>query len=204
MSFATESTICTVGADGVRVLSADPARAIPREPRRYAVQRVAARYDAAQTTDENRRHWAWADSLAADAANLPQIRLVLRNRSRYEVANNSYAKGIVLTLANDCVGTGPRLHVTSRWPEANLAIKRGFSQWAAAVGLAAKLRTMRAARAQDGEAFALLVTNPSLPSPVKLDLKLIEAEQVCTTDAALFSIPSVDGIELDELGNPLV
>jgi hypothetical protein len=28
-------------------------------------------------------------------------------RARYEVANDSYARGIVLTLANDVIGTGP-------------------------------------------------------------------------------------------------
>jgi capsid protein len=69
---------------------------------------LRARYDAAATTDNNRRHWANADGLSANAANSPEVRRILRNRSRYEVANNSYARGIVLTLANDCIGTGPR------------------------------------------------------------------------------------------------
>jgi hypothetical protein len=40
------------------------------------------------------------------------VRATLRNRARYEVASNSYAKGIVLTLANDAVGTGLRLRQT--------------------------------------------------------------------------------------------
>jgi len=66
---------------------------------------VRARYDAAQTTAENARHWAMADSLSADGAASADARRKLRERSRYEVANNSYAKGIVLTLANDCIGT---------------------------------------------------------------------------------------------------
>ena len=48
-------------------------------------------------------------SLSADAAANSDVRKKLRERSRYEVANNSYAKGIVLTLANDCVGTGQSL-----------------------------------------------------------------------------------------------
>ncbi len=56
---------------------------------------LRARYDAATTTDENRRHWANADGLSANAANSADVRRTLRNRSRYEVANNSYAKGIV-------------------------------------------------------------------------------------------------------------
>ena len=72
---------------------------------------VRAKYDAAQTTPDNRRHWANADSLSPNAALTPQVRRTLRNRARYEVANNSYAKGIVLTLANDTIGTGPRLQM---------------------------------------------------------------------------------------------
>jgi hypothetical protein len=79
-----------------------------RIPRLGATRFVRARYDAAATNPDNYRHWANADSLSADAANNPEVRRVLRNRSRYEVANNSYARGIVLTLANDVVGTGPR------------------------------------------------------------------------------------------------
>ena len=73
---------------------------------RYRLRR--ARYDAAVTTEDNRRHWANADGLSANAANSPEVRTALRNRARYEVANNSYARGIVLTLANDVIGTGPR------------------------------------------------------------------------------------------------
>ena len=46
-----------------------------------------------------------------DAAASPAVRRTLRNRARYEVANNSYARGIVLTLANDSIGTGPRLQL---------------------------------------------------------------------------------------------
>jgi capsid protein len=68
---------------------------------------VRAKFDAAQTTPDNRKHWSNADALAADAAANPEVRRTLRNRARYEVANNSYARGIVLTLANDVIGTGP-------------------------------------------------------------------------------------------------
>jgi capsid protein len=70
---------------------------------------VRAKFDSAQTNADNRRHWANADGLSADAAANPEIRRILRNRARYEVANNSYARGIVLTLANDVIGTGPQL-----------------------------------------------------------------------------------------------
>ena len=52
---------------------------------------IRARYDAAATTDANRKHWANADGLSADAAASPEVRRILRNRARYEAANNSYA-----------------------------------------------------------------------------------------------------------------
>ena len=165
---------------------------------------VRGRYDAAQTTSDNERHWANADFLAADAANSPEVRRALRCRARYEVANNSYAKGIVLTLANDVVGTGPRLQMLARDPAVNQAVERAFSRWARDIDLASKLRTMQMARVQDGEAFALMVTNPAVPGPVKLDLRLIEADQVATPTVLLpgWIVNPVDGIVLDDYGNP--
>jgi len=169
---------------------------------------VRAKFDSAQTNADNRRHWANADGLSADGAANPEVRRTLRNRARYEVANNSYARGIVLTLANDVTGTGPRLQMllaNGDSDEANQTIEREFIAWAKAVDLPGKLRTMRMARAQDGEAFVMLFSNGNLNSPVKLDLKLIEADQVATpspklgvTGAAL----AVDGIEFDPFGNP--
>ena len=138
-------------------------------------RRVVARYDAAVTNRDNARHWAAADLLSADAAANPSVRQTLRSRARYEVANNSYAKGIVLTLANDSVGTGPRLQMLSGNPEVDKAVERDFRAWAKWTGLAAKLRTMRMARCQDGEAFGMIVRNPHPPegTPVQLDLLLV-------------------------------
>ncbi len=170
------------------------------------VRVVRARYDAALTSDNNRKHWVYADGLSANASNAPGIRRILRNRSRYEVANNSYARGIVLTLANDCIGTGPRLQMLSADRASNVLMEREFSRWARAVNLAEKLRTMRMAKAEDGEAFAIMTNNPALDCPVKLDLKLIEADQVATP---IFKFPKdqaqfIDGIVFDDHGNPVV
>lgn len=171
---------------------------------RYASSRLRARYDAAETTDDNRKHWAMADGLSADAAAAPGVRRILRNRSRYEVANNTYARGMVSTLANDCVGTGPRLQMTGLARELAREVERKWATWAKAVGLAEKLRTLRAARATDGEGFGLLVTNPRVPNPVKLDLRLVEAEQVASPMAAITDPQQIDGIIYDEWGNPEV
>jgi lambda family phage portal protein len=172
---------------------------------RAAVRFIRAKFDSAQTTPDNMRHWANADFLSANAAARPEVRRVLRNRARYEVANNSYAMGIVLTLANDVIGTGPRLQMLLGDGEdsgVNGIIEREFGAWAKTVDLPCKLRTMRMSRAQDGEAFGLLHSNANLVSPVILDIKLVEADQVATP---MFSLPTptlVDGIVLDEFGNP--
>jgi len=183
-----------------------PRKATPvrRRPRAWrAALPLRARYDAAVTTEENRRHWAAADGLSARAANSPEVRRILRNRARYEVANNSYARGIVLTLANDLIGSGPRLQMLTSSAEANRRIEQEFSRWAKAAGLAEKLRTMRMARAQDGEAFAILTSNPRLPTQVKLDLRLVEADQVTTPDLNALAGNAVDGIVFDAFGNPV-
>ncbi len=165
---------------------------------------VRARYDAAQTTVDNHRHWLLADGLSADAAASPAVRRTLRNRARYEVANNSYARGIVLTLANDCVGTGPRLQLLGLSSATSRTVERAFSDWARAVDLPEKLRLMRVAQVEDGEAFALLTTNPGLGSPVHLDVRLIEADQISTPSIALLPVgPAVDGIRYDGFGNAM-
>jgi hypothetical protein len=80
-----------------------------------------------------------------------EVRRTLRNRARYEVANNSYARGIVLTLANDVIGTGPRLQMLlgdGQDAGTNRTIEAEFARWAKATGLPEKLRTMRQARAE--------------------------------------------------------
>jgi capsid protein len=155
------------------------------------------------TNDENRRHWANADNLSANAANSPLVRRLLRNRSRYEVANNSYARGIVSTLANDVIGTGPRLQMLTDNADANKFIEQEWMAWSKAIGLPEKLRTLRMARASDGEGFSVLTSNPLLPTTVQLDVKLVEADQVATPDLKFDVINAVDGVEFDKFGNPV-
>ncbi len=163
---------------------------------------LRARFDAAQTTADNARHWAMADGLSADAAASPEVRCKLRHRARYEVANNAYAKGIVLTLANDCVGTGPRLQLLTDDEGINRTVESAFADWAEAVNLAEQLRTMRMAKAADGEVFAVLTGNPNVDSPVKLDLQVIEADRVASPTMGPSSTHEIDGIALDSCGHP--
>lgn len=175
-----------------------------KAPQPVAVpMRVRARFDAAESTDD-RRHWANADAFAADTALSPEKRRIMRNRARYERANNSYLAGMSATLANDLVGTGPRLQLLDD-SDAGRAVEKAFFNWTWQVDLASKLRTMREALVVDGEAFAMMITNPRLPG-VQLDLRLVEAEMVAapinpvspsvTPDGSV-----VDGLEFDNVGN---
>jgi lambda family phage portal protein len=163
------------------------------------VQRLRGRYDAAQTTQDNFNHWSMADALSADAGMTPAVRRVLRNRARYEASNNSYCRGIVLTLSNDVVGTGPRIKVNSASPKADRIIEKNFHEWMESISLADKLRTIRHAQCIDGEAFAMMITNPRLEG-VQLDVRLIECDQIATPTPWL--LREVDGIEYDSAGNP--
>lgn len=173
---------------------------------RKTFRRVRARYDAAQTSTNNSRHWANADGLSARAANSLEVRKRLRERSRYEYDNNGYCQGVVLTLANDLIGTGPRLQLLTDDAGVNRQVERAFSAWAEAVGLAEKLHTLTQAKKRDGEAFGILVNNPALPSPVQLDIREVECDQVTAPFESAWKSPALaatDGIELDAAGNPV-
>lgn len=143
-----------------------------------------------------------ADSLSADSATGADVRRKLRERARYEVANNSYAKGIVLTIANDCVGTGTRLQLLSDDAQMNRRVETAFADWCRAVDLSGKLRTMRMAKSTDGETFAVLTANPLVDSPIMLDVGLIEADRVASPAGGFAGGESIDGITLDAWGNP--
>ena len=70
-----------------------------------------AKFDAANMSPEARRHWAGADNLSADAALQPGIRRLIVSRNRFEATNNGFMGGILETLADDTIGTGPRLRL---------------------------------------------------------------------------------------------
>ena len=173
------------------------------ESKRGFVRVVNASYDAAQTTPNNANHWAAADSLDANAANNSSVRKDLRNRSRYEVANNTYARGIIDTFANDIIGSGPRLQIQTRSEDFNQFVERNYRDWADEIELYEKLLMARKAMAESGEVFIVMTSNPALQNSVKLDLAVIEAEQVADpTGMAIESTSSyVDGIHFDEFGN---
>lgn len=163
--------------------------------------KLRARYDAADTNPENRNHWAGADDLSARAANSLSVRKTLRQRARYEVANNCYAAGMLLTMSNDIVGSGPRLQFQTPDAGANSLIEREFAAWCRDVRFAQKLRTMCITKPRDGECFARMTSNPNHESPVWLDFELVETDQV-TTPSLIPADDHIDGIWFDAYRQP--
>lgn len=180
-----------------------------------------AKFDAASTTPEALRHWRGADNLSADAELLPGVRHLVVGRSRFEVANNGFLNSILQTLADDTVGTGPRLQLFFDDPEYDIdrdddreraKLQRReirFRKYARSIKLASKLRLARLAKARDGEVFFQKVVNPRLPGVNKIDLVLYETEQVGSSamkDVEEYwknGVPKeVDGILYDRSGNP--
>lgn len=162
-----------------------------------------ARYDAAQTSTDNARHWQWTDNLSAKSANSASVRRILRGRSRYEAANNCYASGLAETLADDLVGSGPRLQMQTDDDSLNTLIEEKFIEWSQTVCFADKLHTMREARAVDGETFMCLETDPN-NGEIQLDLQLYEAEQISTPYPYPLDPLAVDGIIFDRHMKPKV
>jgi len=171
-------------------------------PRR---NRVEGSYNSAADGSYLKRHWANADSLTASQANSRSVRMKIMSRARYEFANNSYCKGMVLTLANDIIGTGPRLQVNTGSAALNTQIEAAWNSWTRSVNFASKLRTMQHGKIYDGESFSTIFTNRKIKNigNVSLDLKVIEADQITTPDLEYANRPNaIDGIVFDKYGNP--
>lgn len=166
-------------------------------------QVLKAKYDAAGLSPEMEAWWAGSDHLSPQAANSKAVRSRVRRRARYEVyESGSIANGILEALVNHVIGCGPTLQVMTPDKELNRFIEAEWSKYASAIRWTEKLRTMFAAKVVDGEAFAEKVTNNRLPTPVKFDLQLSEAD-LWTEPFDLQSPTQDDGILYDLAGNPI-
>ena len=167
---------------------------------------VKARFDSQFTTGLNAGHFALADATSIDAAASWQVRRTLRMKCRYEYHNNPLLLGLIDTYADYVIGTGPRLHITTKDKALNKAIEKLWSDWDEEVGYSEKLHGSCAATCYNGEGFLLLRSNPSLDNPIKLDAVDIEADQVSSPlfgmYPARFPDQYFDGVVLDPWGRP--
>lgn len=181
---------------------------------RREISTLRSSYDAAQDVYSSENHWAQADSLDPHSAASLQVRKKLRNRSRYEIIeNNPYLKGILLSICNDFIGSGPRLQITDKRlsKERRRLISAAFSAWAKQIKLRRKLWRMRLARTVDGESFCPAYQNKKLLGPLKLDFWVVEADRISSEEGwaiapqqtADSGVNQVDGVRYDGFDNPL-
>lgn len=158
---------------------------------------LRAMVDVHNTNADNEKLFKSAvDNWHADAT----VRRDIRKKARYECLNNSYVRGMVKTKQVDLIGTGPRLHILSEDREAAAEVEMKVTQWMEDIQLASKLRSMIFEWFTGGEAFAMLRTNPASPNPVKLDLQVLDAEQIPDeSDGEKL----LEGITYDDFGNAI-
>ena len=165
-----------------------------------AKRMVRGRYDAATTNHMNSRHWANADGLNADEANNPEVRRILKNRARYELANNSYLQGMVGTLGDAVIGTGPRLNFLDDTPEVNETMEKLFNEWFKGMGGPDKILTGYKASIGQGEMFFVEDARRNPQSMIKLNYKLVEADR-CKSAFNSNTRNNIDGVIIDDDGN---
>ena len=166
---------------------------------------VRATFDSAQTNSHNSKHWATADALSPNAAIDHSVRDILRRRGRHECKNNSHAKGILDTIVDDTIGTGPRLQIPmseskpSGFEKLADSVYREFIAWYEDRDINDSLRVARGSKIHSGECF--LVSSNSRDGLVKYNPLLIEADQV-RSSAFDASRDIVDGITTFKDGTP--
>ncbi|WP_020472445.1 phage portal protein [Zavarzinella formosa] len=169
-----------------------------------ATGRPASKFDAAQTTDENRNLWKNADALGPNAGTSPDVRAVLRNRSRYEAENNAHLGGMIEGRTVDTLGTCPRLQLTIPGVSSDITrkVELLFQEWSERIDLGADLHLMDHSETTDGDILGLMTVNEKLPKTgVQLDLILVEAEQICTPDLGTDDSLKFDGVKIDQFGD---
>lgn len=158
--------------------------------------RLRAHYDAASNNGRNEKHWRMADGLSAAAANSAPVRKSIREKARYEYANNGFAKGLAWTLATDLVGTRVRIQFQSGEPELDRLMERRLGRWMRRVKAAKKLRIGRVARSVDGEAFFMRQYSPRMKGRVKTNIRLVECDHF-DDPLRMDSDNHVSGVTLD-------
>ena len=179
----------------------DRARSIYRE--QYH-NRLNAKYDAAQTTPENEIHWAQTDWLSADAANSPQIRKKLRERSRYEAENSSYYAGALETDADAMIGPGPAVRFFFGDDRIDSQARELHKKHARRIHLAKKLRQLRKAKMRDGEVLGVRFNNFQLPEGgPQVDVAVVECDRLAAPYDFRQEPNNIDGVIVDDNGVPV-
>ena len=177
----------------------------PRD-RRPALPSGKRHFEGAIDSRMNRRTWENAGNQDPDTLlenSLPK----LRNRSRYVTRNAPYADGIALTLAQDVVGTGVRIHLGVGGNRAT-EMEQGFSKWMdhcdflGQSTLADMMQTAVLGFIDTGEAI-FVKTLDSTAVGSKLKILMIEPDRLDTPWDKLNDKNITMGVESDDLGRPV-
>ena len=170
---------------------------------------LRASYDAMRDGPSFATHWSNADHRSPDGSASIGVRRTLRSRSRFEVIeNNPYLAGMILTLANDFTGCGPKIQITDKRlsPATRNFVAQEYEDWKKETKYRPKLWRQRLAKCTDGETFKRIYLSRRLPTPVKFNLMVVETDQCMSQgvpDANLKQITEVDGIRFDANKEPL-
>lgn len=171
--------------------------------REHYHNRLKAKYDAAKTTPENELHWAESDQLSADSSLSPEVRKRLRERSRYEAANNSFYAGALQADADAAIGPGPSLRFFFGDDDIDSRARELFRNHARRTHLGHKIRLARVAMRRDGEVAIVRFTNRRLPeSGPQVDAVLVEADRIAAPYYQPDDPKNIDGVLLDDNGQP--
>jgi len=142
----------------------------------------ATSYDSARVTPTNERHWAIGPQTSDPT---PEARRIIRNRARYESANNSILYGMIETYARDLVASGPHLNFKP-FGDASRELAIEYKKWSNAVSLIPILKTVTKVYLVDGEAFLVATDSPPY-------FRLIETERIWSNEVTQFPSPIAFG-----------
>lgn len=189
---------------------------IKTKPLAVIVSRKKRNFDAANDDRHTAKHFLYADNRDADSL-IAESLAKLRNRVRYEVRNNSYARGIVNTKADDLVGTGPRLQFSAGSDQFNRAVEKRFAAWTSYCDIQgllcwADILKLVGSVGQDeaGEGIVVMVyDNQATGNGPQLRLQVVEPDRL-ETPGSMGGISAINldgninqGIEFDSYGRPL-
>ncbi len=155
--------------------------------------------DIAETNSQNYEHWSLVGIGDANTAFDQQSRKTTRDRSRYEVANNTHLRGMVNTKAQDVVGCGPFLQMGMGHQD----IEHSWNAWAEEVRLSQKLIDLwGAGKLQDGEGIGLISENNNIEHEVSINFTVYEPDQMGNPDVQADTDTMYDGIR-HQNGHPI-
>ena len=199
---ALSPTPLAVRRSSILDASGDPVRVAGRRRGRLA-SIARSGIDAADENRHNEAHFADADGRPLSAVLTDDLDAT-RSRLRYETRNNGNAKGMIDTLANLVVGTGPTLQVHTGEDELDRAIEAEFAYFADDcqfaeddVSLGDLMTLALKEQCNAGEEFLTFTTDPDHPGPIKLRLVPIAPERVATPWGNVANAKIRDGIEYD-------